>query len=280
MTQNTVDFMRKYADLISEAQQPQQLDEGVADMLKPVAQKLGKWLMSKIDPTTAQQLKQAYDQAGGDKDKFMAAIGITQADVAKIAPQPPKGDQPAPAQPATAPKMNEWLSAFDRKDDPLKVKVLNLLANGIPLSGILTLMAGAAGASIPIAWPAIIWYIISVGMFWGIGSYDFRDAVKQPEAKGKAAIDADLAMLNKQYADAQKLANNSKSLADYQEGSRKQNQIRDLRNQLISKYNKNPNGYTSSVTDPTAPTPASQINPVNRNPVAPKQQTDVNGNPI
>ena len=276
---NSVDFMRKYADLINEAQQPQQLDEGITDTLKPVAQKLGKWLMSKIDPETAKQLKQAYDQAGGDKDKFMAAIGITKDDVAKIAPpQPNTNGQQTPAQ---QPQMNEWLSAFDRDDDPLKVKIVNLLANGIPLSGILTLAAGALGAAIPVSWPAIIWYIVSVGMFWGIGSYDFRDAVvKQPTPKGRAAIDADLEMLDKQYNDAQKLANNSKSLADYQEGSRKQNQIRDLRNQLISKYNKNPEGYTSSVTDPNAPTPASQINQVNRTATAPKQQTDMYGNPI
>jgi hypothetical protein len=251
---NSVDFMRKYADIIAEAQQPTRLDEGITDILKPVAQKLGKWVMSKIDPETAKQLKQAYDQAGGDKDKFMAAIGITKDDVAKITPPEPSTDgQQAPAQ---QPQMNEWLSAFDRDDDPLKVKIVNLLANGIPLSGILTLAAGAFGAAIPVSWLAIIWYIVSVGMFWGIGSYDFRDAVvKQPTPKGRAAIDADLAMLDKQYNDAQKLAHNSKSLADYQEGSGKQNQIRDLRNQLIRKYNKNPEGYTSSVTDPNAPTP-------------------------
>jgi len=53
MSHHAVDLLRKYAEIINEAQQPQQLDEGITDTLKPVAQKLGKWLMSKIDPETA-----------------------------------------------------------------------------------------------------------------------------------------------------------------------------------------------------------------------------------
>ena len=169
----SADLMRKYADIIREAQEPKpQLDEGVMDMLKPVAQKLGKWLMSKIDPETAKQLKQAYDQAGGDKDKFMAAIGITKDDIAKIAPQPSK-KQPS----AQQPQINEWLSAGEHPNAPLKVKVLNLLANGIPLSGMLTLLAGGMfSVAIPTAWPAMIWYVVSAAMFWGMGNYEFSDA--------------------------------------------------------------------------------------------------------
>ena len=40
MTQNTVEFMRKYADIINEAQQPEQLDEGLLNTLKGLAQKV------------------------------------------------------------------------------------------------------------------------------------------------------------------------------------------------------------------------------------------------
>ena len=179
MPQHAVDLLRKYAEIVNESRQPKQLDEGVMDMLKPVAQKLGKWLMSKIDPETAKQLKQVYDQAGGDKDKFMAAIGITQDDVAKIAPQPSEKHPSAQQPPAQQPQMNEWLSAYEKPNAPLKVKILNLLANGIPLSGILTLGAGGMfGLSIPGGWLAIIWYVVSVAMFWGIGSYEFSDAFK------------------------------------------------------------------------------------------------------
>lgn len=260
MSHYAVDLLRKYAEIVNEAQQPEQLDEGLADTLKPVAQKLGKWLMSKIDPESAKQLKQAYDQAGGDKDKFMAAIGITKDDVAKIAPQPPTDGQqaPAPAQTAPAPQMNEWLSAFDREGDPLKVKILNLLANGIPMAGVIDFAAhGLLNLAAP-GWGEVIWWIVSFALVWGAGNYDFRDAVvKQPTPKGKAAIDADLAALTKQYADATKLISQDKSYAGYRNGSDKQQQIRDLRNELIRKYNKNPDGYTSSL-----------------------QQTDINGNPI
>jgi hypothetical protein len=174
MTQHAVDLLRKYAEIVNEAQKPVQLDEGLTDMLNPGIQKLGKWLMSKLDPETAQQLKQAYDQSGGNKDKFMAAIGITQQDVSNIAPQPKA--QGAQAQPA--PQVNEWLSAYGDQKAPLKVKILNLLANGIPLSGILTLLAGGLGVAIPTSWPAIIWYVVSAAMMWGIGHYEFSDAVK------------------------------------------------------------------------------------------------------
>jgi hypothetical protein len=167
------EIMRKYSNIVAEAQESAQLNEGMMDMLKPAVQKLGKWLMSKIDPQTAQQLKQAYDQAGGDKDKFMSIIGITKDDIAKIAP-PPSGQQVSAQQ--QPPQMNEWLSAGENPDAPLKVKILNLLVNGIPLTGILTLGAAMLGASIPTSWPFIIWYVVSAAMIWGVGSYEFSDA--------------------------------------------------------------------------------------------------------
>ena len=36
---NSVDFMRKYADIINEAQQPEQLDEGMVDSVVGWAKK-------------------------------------------------------------------------------------------------------------------------------------------------------------------------------------------------------------------------------------------------
>ena len=214
----SADLMRKYADIIREAQEPKpQLDEGVMDMLKPVAQKLGKWLMSKIDPETAKQLKQAYDQAGGDKDKFMAAIGITKDDIAKIAPQPSK-KQPS----AQQPQINEWLSAGEHPNAPLKVKVLNLLANGIPLSGMLTLLAGGMfSVAIPTAWPAMIWYVVSVAMALGMGNYEFSDAFGdsgKPQTTASKGVTEGaripLAVGKKAQAMAEKLGD---PMADYME---------------------------------------------------------------
>jgi hypothetical protein len=280
MSHHAVDLLRKYSQIINEAQQSEQLNEGITDMLQPLVQKLANAIMSKIDPATAQQLKQAYDQAGGDKDKFMSAIGITKDDVAKIAPEPPKGSQSAPAQPAPAqtapaqtapaqpapaPQMNEWLSAYEKPNAPLKVKILNLLANGIPLAGFLTALAGVVGAAVPTSWPFIIWYFLSAALVWGAGHYEFSDAFKD-ESKGKAAYDADVAMLQKQIDQLQKLMK-SGGLSAYQEGSAKIAEIKQQYLKLKAKYNKDPDGYTSSVTDPNAPTPASKINPVNRNPV-------------
>jgi hypothetical protein len=63
MTQNTVEFMRKYADLISESQQPQQLDEGVVDTLNASKDKILKM----FTPQELQQIAATAKQAtGGD----------------------------------------------------------------------------------------------------------------------------------------------------------------------------------------------------------------------
>jgi hypothetical protein len=63
MTQNAVDFMRKYADIINEAQQPQHLNEGFLDTLKQYVPKIAKAL----DPATLKQIATTVKQAtGGD----------------------------------------------------------------------------------------------------------------------------------------------------------------------------------------------------------------------
>jgi ABC-type transporter Mla subunit MlaD len=171
-------FFRKYANIVEAAerdQSVQQLDEGMMDMLKPLAQKLGKWIVRKLDPQTAQQIAQAAKQANGDNNKFMAALGISKQDIQNLAQkiQPEKsGVQQQPA-------MNEWLSAGEDPNAPLKVKVLNLVANGLPLAGILHSMAvGALGGAGAISWTVAIWWVVSWSLMWGIGSYEFSDAFK------------------------------------------------------------------------------------------------------
>jgi hypothetical protein len=56
-------FFRKYADLIVEAEQPQQLDEGMMDMLKPLAAKFVKMIGADALQDIAAQVKQV---TGGD----------------------------------------------------------------------------------------------------------------------------------------------------------------------------------------------------------------------
>lgn len=56
-------FFRKYADIITEAEQPQQLDEGMMDMLKPLAAKFAKMIGPDALQDIAAQVKQV---TGGD----------------------------------------------------------------------------------------------------------------------------------------------------------------------------------------------------------------------
>lgn len=57
-------FFRKYADIITEAEQPrEQLDEGIMDMLKPLAMKFVKMVGPEAMQDIAAQVKQA---TGGD----------------------------------------------------------------------------------------------------------------------------------------------------------------------------------------------------------------------
>jgi hypothetical protein len=165
MSSSTI--FRNYLDIINENSQPKvQLDEGVMDMVKPYIQKIANALMSKLDSETLQGLKQAYDQSGGNKNKFMSAIGITQQDLAPLA----KGGQ--------AVAEGEPGHLFGTGTS-LKSKVLTGIFNILPTIGIVDMLTGghiasalhAAGHSVL----AVLFYVVSAGLMWGIGSYDFGD---------------------------------------------------------------------------------------------------------
>ena len=163
----STDFLRNYIDIIKEAEQPRvQLDEGIMDMLNPYIKKAANALMSKFDPQTMQGLKQAYDQSGGDKNKFMSAIGITQQDLAPLA----KGGQPVQE------------AGFLGSGSSLKSKVLTGLFNALPLVGIVDLlMGGPIGSALQSAGGSILsylFYIAAAVLMWGVGSYDFGDMDK------------------------------------------------------------------------------------------------------
>jgi hypothetical protein len=168
----STDFLRNYIDIIKEAEQPRvQLDEGIMDMLNPYIQKAANALMSKLDPQTMQGLKQAYDQSGGDKNKFMSAIGITQQDLAPLA----KGAQP----------VAEKAGTFFGTGSSLKTKVLTGLFNIIPLVGFTDLLTGGAiGNALNAAGHdilATLFYIVSAVLIWGVGHYDFGDLDKKSQ---------------------------------------------------------------------------------------------------
>ena len=148
----STDFLRNYIDIIKEAEQPRvQLDEGIMDMLNPYIKKAANALMGKLDPQTMQGLKQAYDQSGGDKNKFMSAIGITQQDLAPLA----KGGQPV------AEKAGTFFGTGS-----------SLLTGGAIGNAL-----NAAGHDIL----ATLFYIVSAVLIWGVGHYDFGDLDKKSQ---------------------------------------------------------------------------------------------------
>lgn len=69
-------FFRKYADIITEAEQPrEQLDEGIMDSLKPLAMKFAKMIGADAMQDIAAQVKQA---TGGD-------LSVTKDNAIKVA---------------------------------------------------------------------------------------------------------------------------------------------------------------------------------------------------
>ncbi len=165
----STEFSRKLLNIINENSQPKvQLDEGMMDMLTPYIKKAANALMSKLDPQTLQGLKQAYDQSGGDKNKFMSAIGITPQDLAPLA----KGSTPTPQQ----------VSEMFGSGSGLKGKVLSAIFNILPIVGVLdALFQGPIGSALQSAGGDIaqyIFYIASAALIWGVGNYDFSDTDK------------------------------------------------------------------------------------------------------
>ena len=91
------EIMRKYSNIVAEAEQPEQLDEGLVDTLKSSFSKVIQKLLS---PEDLQQIASIAQQAtGGDLTptkenamKLVQALGITQQDVQQAIQ--PKGGQP------------------------------------------------------------------------------------------------------------------------------------------------------------------------------------------
>ena len=175
-------FFRKYSNLVEAAEKDlpvQQLDEGLMDMLQAPMKKLANAIMSKLDPQTLQVLQQAYQSSGGDPNKMMAAIGITKQDLAPLT----KKVQPGQA----APVHEDWNSSS------LKGKILTVLMNVLPLTGILDLVTGGhLGNMMGGGLTSAIWYVVSSALVWGCGHYDFTDNAnaKPGQAPAKGGLSA------------------------------------------------------------------------------------------
>ena len=175
----SAELYRKYLDIINENSQPKvQLDEGIMDMLTPYIKKAANALMSKLDPQTMQGLKQALDQSGGDKNKFMSMIGITPQDLAPLA----KGGQSA-----------RQVSEMFGSGTGLKGKVLSAIFNILPIVGVLDMLfQGPVGRMLQSTGGDIaqyIFYIASAALIWGVGHYDFSDIDKgAPKLPGNTGM--------------------------------------------------------------------------------------------
>lgn len=163
----STELYRKYIDIINENSQTKiQLDEGIMDKLNPYIQKLAKALMSKFDPNTLQSLKQAHAQAGGDKNKFMQLIGISQQDLSPLIKSKPGISEEA---------IQELYMGTGKE---LKSKVLSVLMNTLPAVGIVDFLTGGnignmiSGAEYGII--PVLWYLVSFALMWGIGNYDMN----------------------------------------------------------------------------------------------------------
>jgi len=136
-------FFRRYADLITEAEQPEQLDEGVMDTIKSAFSKAIQKLLS---PEDLQKIASIAQQAtGGDLTptkenamKLVQALGITQQDVQQAIQS--NGSQPvAGAQP---------VSEMVLLGSDIKSRILTGLTGiGSTIGGGAMAIAGAGGIS-------------------------------------------------------------------------------------------------------------------------------------
>lgn len=79
MSQHAVDLLRKYAEIVNEAEQPQQ------QAVPPQAvQKAGQKLAQSLSPEEAEQLKSIVDQVGKNPQAIAKAVGVTKQDLQSV----------------------------------------------------------------------------------------------------------------------------------------------------------------------------------------------------
>jgi hypothetical protein len=164
-------FFRKYADLIAEAEQPEQLDEGMMDTLKQYAAKL----MKVLDPATLKQIATTVKQAtGGD-------YSLTKANAEKVA-QALGAQEQGQMSEAKAPAFAISPTLGGKIEQALH---LGALAGAIPLA------TATGGISLIIGFFALM----MTGAMWGTGAgeggseYDIiGDPLHRQEIKPKKGV--------------------------------------------------------------------------------------------
>ena len=172
MTQHAVDLLRKYAKIINEAQQPEQLNEGVLDTLKQYASKL----MKKLDPETIKQIATTVKQAtGGD-------YSLTKANAEKVAQALGVSEEQAQGQIAEgiSPTLGGKI-----------IQALHLITLGVAGAGIAGLIPTLGGLTVIIGFFALMFS----EAFWGnqagqLGSeYDIEgDPLHHQEIRAKSGV--------------------------------------------------------------------------------------------
>ena len=132
-------FFRRYADLITEAEQPKQLDEGVMDTIKQYASKLTKAL----DPATLKQIVATVKQATGG-DYSLTRANAQKAAQALGAPESGQEQMAEGISPTLGGKIAQALH-------------LGAIGGAIPLAG------ATGGLSVAIGFIALMF----IGTFWG-----------------------------------------------------------------------------------------------------------------
>ena len=139
MTQHAVDLLRKYAEIVNEAQQPTQLDEGVMDMIKSAFMKVAQKVLS---PEDLQQIASIANQATGGNPvpnkenamKVVQALGITQQD-AQQAIQSNGGQSVAGTQPNGGQSVAGTQPVSEEMGPKLKQRILTAVAGAAAVGG-------------------------------------------------------------------------------------------------------------------------------------------------
>jgi hypothetical protein len=163
---NTVEFMRKYADIINEAQQPEQLNEGMLDSL---VQKV-KGAMSKIPHETLTQVIDLVEKALGKPASQLTMADITVANAKKVlaANSQMAEAEVDPPKPGTFPKGTTIPVHYSQGNKGIEYGAVpgSLAKNqstNTKIGGVLGLIIGAMGGAFIAAPAAAIGVPVAIG---------------------------------------------------------------------------------------------------------------------
>lgn len=179
MTQNTVEFMRKYADIINEAQQPEQLTEGMLDTLVQKAKGLYQKFADKMTQGATAEIAQIL----GKQPQDLSWSDVTLANAKKL----------VSATGVTAPQQQNEGDTFDRVKSAATGAATGAAAGAVTGAGavIVSLMAVIDTATIVSGMPivigaaifALIFAIINAGLHYKDTADQQRKTQPTPASK-------------------------------------------------------------------------------------------------